>query len=220
MMELFWAPQTRSMTAVWALEESGLPYSRSLIDIRSGPERPEEFLQVNPMGKVPALRDGAAMLAEATAICAYVGDKTLNGGRGASAAGATMLAPALDDPARGRYLHWLFFRAGCIEAAFGQKLGGWEMDPLAAGWSSYDKTMSVLEAAVSPGPWLLGERFTMADVAMGSSLWFGLNVLKVIEGYPAIDAYVERCTARPAFQRAMAIDAAAIESAAIDAPGG
>lgn len=213
MMELFWAPQTRSMTAVWALEESGLPYSRSLIDIRSGPERPEEFLHVNPMGKVPALRDGAAMLAEATAICAYVGDKTLEGPE------EQRLSPGLDDPACGRYQHWLYFRAGCLEAAFGQKLGGWEMPPLAAGWGSYDKTMDVIEAAVSPGPWLLGNRFTMADVAMGSSLWFGLNVLKVIEGYPAIAAYVERCMARPAFQRAMAIDAAAIDSAAVDAPG-
>lgn len=152
-------------------------------------------------------------MAEATAICAYVGDKTLEGPE------EQRLAPGLDDPARSRYQHWLYFRAGCLEAAFGQKLGGWEMPPLAAGWGSYDKTMDVIEAAVSPGPWLLGDRFTMADVAMGSSLWFGLNVLKVIEGYPAIAAYVERCMARPAFQRAMAIDAAAIDSAAVDAPG-
>lgn len=223
MMELFWAPQTRSMTAVWALEEAGLPYSRSLVDIRSGPERPEEFLQVNPMDKVPALRDGEAMLAEATAICAYVGDKTLNGVTGTEdmtgGRNSPVLAPGLDDAARGRYQHWLYFRAGCLEAAFGQKMGGWSMDPLAAGWGSYDKTMDVLEVAVSPGPWLLGERFTMADVAMGSSLWFGLNVLKVIEGYPAIEAYVARCMARPAFQHAMAIDTAAIDSAAVDAPG-
>lgn len=198
--ELFWAPQSRSITAVWALEEAGLPYDLTLIDIRSDAERPEAFLTVNPMGKVPALRDGEAMLAEATAICAYIGDKTLIRPKD------KRLAPLLDDPARGRYLHWLFFRAGCLEAAYGQKLAGWEMDPRTAGWSSYDKTMDVIEAAVAPGPWLLGERFTMADVAMGSGLWYGLNVLKVLEGYPGIATYVERCVARPAFQRTMSID--------------
>lgn len=201
-MELFWAPQTRSMTAVWALEESGLPYERVLIDIRRGPERPADLLAVNPMGKVPALRDGDAMLAEATAICAYVGDKARNG------EGGSGLAPDLDDPARGRYLHWLFFRAGCLESAFGQKLAGSDIPPAAAGWGSYEKTMDVLEAAVAPGPWLLGDRFTMADVAMGSSLWYGLNLLKVIKGYPAVEAYVERCMTRPAFKRTMEIDAA------------
>ena len=207
-MELFWAPHTRSITALWALEESGLPYSRTPIDIRSGPDRPADFLAVNPMGKVPALRDGAAMLAEATAICAYVGDRTL-----ARSAGEAGLAPAFDDPARGRYLHWLFFRAGCLEPAFGQKLGGWTMDPLAAGWGSFDKTMDVIEAAVTPGPWLLGERFTMADVAMGSGLWYGLEVLKAIEGYPGIAAYVERCVNRPAYQRALSIEGAAASEA-------
>lgn len=206
-MELFWAPQTRAMTAVWALEEAGLPYRRTSVDIRNGPERPAALLAINPLGKVPALRDGEAMLAEATAICAYVGDKTLNGA-GEAALAPSPLAPPMNDPARGRYLHWLFFRAGCLEAAYGQKLSGWQMDPRAAGWGSYDRTMDMIEAALSPGPWLLGERFSMADVAMGSSLWFGLTVLNAVNGYPAIEAYVERCKARPAFQRAMAIDAA------------
>ncbi|MCH8683850.1 glutathione S-transferase family protein [Pedomonas mirosovicensis] len=197
-MELFWAPQTRSITALWMLEEAGLPYSRTLIDIRSGPERPADFLKVNPMGKVPALRDGEAMMGETTAICAYVADK----------ARSAELAPTLDDPARGRYLHWLYFRAGCMEAAFGEKLQGWTTDSTAAGWGSFDKTMDVVESAVTPGPWLLGDRFSAADVAMGSSLWYGLYLLKVIEGRPGIEAYVARCTERPAFQRAMAINAA------------
>lgn len=206
-IELFWAPQTRAMTAVWALEEAGLPYERIFIDIRS-PTRPDDFLAVNPMGKVPAMRDGEAMLAEATAICAYVGDRTLDRSE------SERLAPALEDPARGRYLHWLFFRAGCLEAAYGQKLGGWDMPPSAAGWGSFEKTMGVIESAVTPGPWLLGERFTMADVALGSGLWFGLTALKVIDGYPGIAAYVDRCMARPAFQRTMQTDSEAVKSQA------
>lgn len=195
-MDLFWAPRTRAMTAVWMLEEAGLPYNRIHIDIRQ-PERPADFLEVNPMGKVPALRDGAAMLAEATAICAYVADKAPDSG----------LAPALDDPARGRYLHWLFFRAGCIEPAFLEKMNGSSLPPVAAGWGSYDRTMDMVEEAVTRGPWLLGDRFTAADVAMGSGLWFGLHVLKAIENRPGIGAYVARCAARPAFERALAIDA-------------
>ncbi|MGK2285624.1 glutathione S-transferase family protein [Pedomonas sp. V897] len=197
-MELFWAPRTRALTAVWMLEEAGLPYQRVLIDIHAGPERPADFLKVNPMGKVPALRDGAAMMAEATAICAYVADKAAGSG----------LAPAPDDPARGRYLHWLFFRAGCMEPAYGEKLYGSAIPPVAAGWGSFDKVMDVVEAAVTPGPWLLGDRFTAADVAMGSSLWFGMTVLKVVKDRSGIEAYVDCCTARPAFQRALAIDTA------------
>lgn len=199
-MELFWAPKTRSSTAIWMLEEAGASYERVLIDIRSGPERPAEFLDINPMGKVPALRDGEAKLAETSAICAYVADRFPEAG----------LAPALGDPARGRYLHWLFFRAACIESAFLEKMTGAKVDPLAAGWGSFDKVMDVVEAAVTPGPWLLGDQFTAADVAMGSSLWYGKYLMKLIEGRPGIDAYIQRCMERPAFRRSMAIDEAGV----------
>ena len=101
MMKLYWAPQTRAFRAVWMLEEAGRPYERVLIDIRNGAQSTPAFQVVNPMMKVPALADGAAMVAESAAICAYVAERVPEAN----------LAPPPGDPSRGRYLHWLFFAA-------------------------------------------------------------------------------------------------------------
>jgi len=107
-MKLYWSPQTRAFRAVWMLEEAGVPYERVPIDIRNNGQADPEFRRVNPMTKVPALKDGEAMVAESAAICAYIAERCPQAG----------LAPAVGDPARGRYLHWLFFAAGCIEPAY------------------------------------------------------------------------------------------------------
>src|SRR5262249_34592954 len=108
MMKLYWAPQPRAGRAVWMMEEAGAPYERVLVDIRSGAQNTPAYHAVNPMEKVPALTDGDAAVAESSAICAYVADRVPEAG----------LAPPIGDPSRGRYLHWLFFAAGCIEAAY------------------------------------------------------------------------------------------------------
>ena len=205
-MKLYWCPQTRSFRALWMLEEAGRPYERVLVDIRKGGQNNPEFRAVNPMGKVPALADGEAKVAESAAICAYVAERCPE----------AKLAPALGDPARGRYLHWLFFAAGCIEPAFTQKLTGFSVPggTSTAGWGSFDRVIEVLEQAVAPGPWLLGERFSAADVMIGSDLHFGVTLLKVVPERPAIAAYLGRCRARPAWQRATAIEEAAAKAAA------
>ena len=198
-MKLYWAPKTRSLRALWVLEEAGLPYERELVDIAK-PERSSRFLAVNPMGKVPALEDGAAKLAESAAICAYVAEK---------ATGAS-LAPAADDPSRGRYFHWLFFAPACIEPAFTQKLAKVELSERAAGWGSYDRVFRVLNDALATGPWILGERFSAADVMIGTDLMFGIELFGIVGATPAFSAYLDRCKARPALQRALAIDEAGI----------
>lgn len=204
-MKLYWCPQTRAFRALWMMEEAGRPYERVLVDIRKGAQDAPEFRAVNPMGKVPALADGEAKLAESAAICAYVAERCPEAG----------LAPALGDPARGRYLHWLFFAAGCIEAAYTQKFTGLALPggEVQAGWGSFDRVIDVLDEAVRPGPWLLGERFSAADVMVGSDLHFGLNLLKIVPQRPAILAYVARCAGRPAFKRATAIEAEAVAAA-------
>jgi len=197
-MKLYWIPKTRSFRAVWMLEEAGLPYERVRMDM--GNLATPEFRAINPMMKVPALEDGDARLAESAAICAYVADKAVDAG----------LAPALGDPARGRYLHWLFFSSNCMEAAFTEKMAKVDLPTTAAGWGSFDRVMDVLEGAIMPGPWALGERFSAVDVMFGTDLGFGMGLLKVIEPRPAFTAYLERCHARPAFQRALAIEAAGV----------
>ena len=196
MMKLYWAPHTRSLRALWVLEESGLPYERKLIDIRAGEQNDPAFKAINPMAKVPALEDGAARLAESAAICAYVAEKSAPG----------LLAPALGAPERGRYLHWLFFASGCIEAAFAQKFAKFDLPTSSAGWGDADRVFNVIEDAVAKGPWLLGERFSAADVMVGCDMFFAVNMFKLISGMPAIDAYIARCLARPAFQRALKMD--------------
>jgi glutathione S-transferase len=198
MMKLYWTPHSRSLRAVWLLEEAGRPYERVLVS-REGDHSDAEFRAVNPMAKVPALRDGDACVAESAAICAYV----------AEAVPGANLAPLVGDVRRGRYLHYLFFASGCIEAAFTQKMTGLELPPSQAGWGDFARAMGFIEQAVQPGPWLLGEQFTAADVMFGCDLFYGINLLKIIEPGPGVADYVARCTARPAFQRALAIDAEA-----------
>jgi len=197
MMKLYWAPRSRSFTALWLMEETGKPYERVLTDITSGGQRTPEYLAINPMGKVPALQDGAATLAEAAAICAYVAERCPE----------AQLAPALGDPLRAKYLYWLFFAPGCIEPAMVQVATKIEMNSVAAGWGDAQRVYDVLDKALEKGPWILGEKFSAADVAIGSALNFSVRLFKMVPSRPSFDAYLARCMARPAFQRAEKIAA-------------
>src|ERR1044072_1294622 len=154
MMQLYWSPRSRSFTALWLMEETGQPYERVLTDISTGAQRTPEYLAINPMGKVPALQDGDATLAEAAAICAYVAERFPEAG----------LAPPSGHPARAKYLYWLFFAPGCIEPAMVQIATKMEMNSVAAGWGEASRVFDVLDRALQQGPWLLGERFSAADI--------------------------------------------------------
>ena len=203
-MKLYWAPGTRSLRTLWMLEEAGVDYERVHVDIRNGGQNDPAFRKINPMGKVPAFEDGAAQLAESAAICAYIAERCPEAG----------LAPKIGDPLRGRYFHWLFFAPGCIEPAFTQKFANIELPTTAAGWGDFTRVFDALETALKPGPWILGETFSAADVMIGCDLLFGVERFKIVEPRPVFAAYLERCHARPALQRALAIDAAGVSSAA------
>ncbi|SFK40207.1 glutathione S-transferase family protein [Methylocapsa palsarum] len=198
MTTLYWAPRTRSLRALWVLEESGAPYVRVRLDLFAGEQKTPHFRAINPMAKVPALADGALNIAESGAICAYVAEAFPDAG----------LAPPVGDPARGRYLQWLFFSPGCVEPAFLAKSANVSVRPETASFGDFDRVFDVLEAAVEPGPWLLGEQFTAADVMIGLDLYFGIDVFKLVPERPALRAYVDRCLARPALRRVRAIEAA------------
>jgi glutathione S-transferase len=197
MMKLYWAPRTRSFSALWLMEETGQPYERMLTDLSKGEHKSREYLAINPMGKVPALRDGEATLAEAAAICAYVAERYPQ----------ARLAPPIGDPLRAKYLYWLFFSPGCIEPAMVQLATKIEMNPTAAGWGDAQRVFDVLDAALSKGPWLLGDAFSAADIMVGSGLNFAVRLFKMAPSRPSFDRYLDRCAARPAFQRAGAIAA-------------
>jgi glutathione S-transferase len=195
-MKLYWCPKTRAVRALWMLEELGVPYERILIDIRDAKAKADAaFRAVSPMGKVPALEDGPVRLWDSGAICGYLADQYPRAG----------LAPPIGDPDRGRYLQWLMFTNSVIEPAMAEKFSNAQVSAVAHGWGSFDLMIATLRGGLAAGPWVLGPRFSAADVLLGSSCYF-LRQFKLIDSEPAMTAYVERCAARPAFQRAMALE--------------
>ena len=179
------------------MEETGQPYERVLIDITKGAQKSADYLKINPMGKVPALADGDATLAESAAICAYVAERYPD----------ARLAPPVGDVRRAKYLQWLFFAPSCIEPAILQAHTKLEIPAMSAAWGSTTQTFDVLDQALAKGPWLLGENFSAADVAIGAGMNFAIRLFKMIPTRPNFDRYLDACAARPAFQRAEKIAA-------------
>jgi glutathione S-transferase len=188
-------PMSRGRIAHWMLEEVGAPYTVKLVNLEKREHKTPEFLAINPMGKIPTIVHRGTVVTESAAICAYLAD----------AFPAAGLAPNATDPARGTYLRWLFFGAGCLEPAIIDRMSSRPAPerPSAMGYGSYDDASNATEKAITPGPCILGQRFSAADVYVSSCIGFGL-MTKSLEARPAFQAYVARNSARPAFQRAEA----------------
>nr|PZN67967.1 MAG: glutathione S-transferase family protein [Pseudomonadota bacterium] len=188
---LYHHPYSRARSVLWMLEEIGLAYELRWVDIMAGEQKSPEFLKLNPMGKLPVLVDGEAVASEVAAIAIYLGDRYSPG----------QLAPALDDPARAHYLRCAFFSPSVIEPAAAARASGGQFNPTSVGWGTYESMLDATERLVGAGPWLLGGRFTMADIILGGTLRFMLN-FRMIDARPAFTEYVKRLEARPALQRA------------------
>ena len=188
-------PQSRGRIVHWMLEEANAPYEVKVVDFEQKEHKSPEYLAINPMGKIPAIVHRGTVVTECAAICAYLAD----------AFPAAGLAPALDDPKRGSYLRWLFFGAGCVEPAIIDHMFSRPPPsrPAAMGYGNYADTLSTLEKALTPGPFVLGEVFSAADVYLGSAIGWGLS-MKAIEPRPVFGTYLARIGQRPAYQRAMA----------------
>jgi glutathione S-transferase len=195
-MKLYWTAQTRSSRAVWLLEELGVDYDLETVDIRSdGREDSAEFRAASPMGKVPALQDGDVQMAESAAICLYLADRY----------GAGELAPAIDDAERGRFLYWLMYTPAVIEPAMAEKSSKTEPNRGRNGWGDFDSMIATFEAGLEGNTWILGDKFTAADVMLGSSAVF-LRMFGMLTDSPLLEAYADRCLARPAYQKAMSLE--------------
>ena len=202
-MKLYWCPQTRSLRAIWMLEEAETPYQRVRIEIRDPASRANpEFRAASPMGKVPALEDGAVRIWDSGAICAYIADQYP----------AKELAPPIGHPDRGRYLMWLMYTNAVIEPAMAEKVAMLAPNPSRYGWGSWEQMLETLRKGIERGPWILGERFSAADVLLGMSCHF-MRLFKMLDDDPVLFAYADRCVARPACQRAQALESAAIAAA-------
>ena len=190
-------PQSRGQIVRWMLEEVGAPYEQVLLDYATTMKAPE-YLAINPMGKVPAIRHGDVVVTEGAAICAYLADAFPGAG----------LAPPVSD--RSDYYRWLFFAAGPVEAAITARSLGLEApaDKAAmAGYGQVDQTIEMLAEAVTGRTYLAGDHFSAADVYVGSQIDFGL-MFKTFPDDPRFAAYVEGLRERPAYKRAKEIDMA------------
>ena len=195
-MKLFWSPQTRSTRALWILEEAGVDYERELVDIQD-PKREDtaEFLEASPMGKVPALVDGDVSMSESAAICLYVADRYASG----------TLAPAVDDARRGKFLYWLMYTPAVIEPSMSEKFNGVDTNRYRSGWGDFDLMIETLESGIDGKNWILGDTFSAADIMLGSSVVF-MRMFDMLPASEALEAYAERCLARPAYRRALEIN--------------
>ena len=190
-------PMSRGRIVRWMLEEVGRPYRTVVLDYATTMKAPD-YLALNPMGKVPAITHRGAVVTECAAICAYLAD----------AFPEANLAPATDDPLRGAYYRWMFFAAGPVEAAVTAKSVGLLPPPeksTMVGYGSFDQVIDGLEHALDRSPWILGERFSAADVYLGSQVLWG-TMFKTLPERPAFAEYAARLRARPAWQRAAALD--------------
>lgn len=195
-LTLYYAPRTRSFTALWLLEEFGLTYALESFDLSKGRHKQPDYLKLNPMGKVPMLVDRGTAVPELGAIAIYLADRY-------PAAG---LAPAPDDARRPDFLRWIFFASAIIEPSLGERMFGWTPAPSSLAWGSFDEMIRVVTAGISSSDWLLGESFSAADVLVGAGLRFGMMFGAIPAEGPIAD-YVARCSARDAFKRAEAIEA-------------
>ncbi len=189
---LYTNPQSRGQIAHWMLEELGEPYETQWIEYGEQ-MKGDEYLAVNPMGKVPAVTYKGKVITECPAICAYL----------AAVFPTRGLMPAADDPALADFYRWMFFAAGPIEQAVSVRSMNLEPEQLntqSLGFGTYEDTINTLEMALQDGPYICGEQFTAADVYVGSHVYWGLQ-FGMLEQRATLESYAERVQARPALQR-------------------
>ena len=185
-MKLYYNPRSRALIAKWMLDECGAEYETIPIDFEKREHKSQEFLKVNPAGKLPALVDGESKIFESAAICLYLGDKFPQAN----------LAPRIGAPERGRYLSLMVYSTSQLEPAMGDALLGGQPATPQRGWTDFETAKDVVEGELGDGPYLFGGWFTAADVMIGS-----MFIYKRILGGPRdrakLEAYVDRLLARP-----------------------
>ena len=187
-------PMSRGRVARWMLEETGLPYDTVLLEYGSSMKAPE-YLAVNPMGKVPALKHGDTVITEQAAICMYLADLVPE----------KQLAPPIGSIERGSYYRWISFMAPLEQLMVAKASGAALPKPETAGFGTEQDLLDTLEAALKDREYLAGDHFTAADLLVAAYVGWYLQ-FKLLEPRPAFAAFVERHGQRPAAQRADEID--------------
>ncbi|HEY1630148.1 MAG TPA: glutathione S-transferase family protein [Rhizomicrobium sp.] len=197
MITLYHRPKTRSSRFIWLLEELGQPYEIKEVTLRSAQGGSPDPANPHPHGKVPAISDNGEVVWESPAIALYLTDKYPTAGIG----------PTVGDPTRGAYLSWLVYYGSALEPALMSKFMNVAVPVGTAGWVELEPTIETVVKTLSAGPYLLGEKFSAADILYASTFaMFG--AMPIMPKSPVIDAYVKRCLDRPAHARAQAKEAA------------
>ena len=204
-MTLYTNPQSRGRVVRWMLEEIGQPYDVKVMTF-GGDIKSPEYLQLNPMGKVPALMHKGTIITEVAAICAYLAEQFPQAN----------LAPPVDSPERGSYYRWLFFVVGPFEMANSAKAFGWTIDDktaVSAGCGHIQDSINTVKQTLAKQPYLCGDNFSAADLLMASYIGWE-TMMKVLEPNPVFAEYLERCCKRPAAKRADDLDNALMKASA------
>jgi glutathione S-transferase len=194
---LFHCPNSRSSAALNLMEELGAPFTLQVMNMKAGEQRKAAYLAINPMGKVPAIKYGDALVTEQVAIFIYLADLFPQAG----------LAPAQGDPLRGPYLRWLAYYGSCFEPAVVDRAMKREPAlPSMSPYGDFDTMLGTLISQLRKGPYMLGDRFSAADVLWGCGLSWTTSFNLVPAG-PEVRAYVDRWNSRPSVARVKAKDA-------------
>lgn len=191
---LYTNPMSRGRIIRWMLEECGAYYDAVLLEYGTT-MKTDEYLAINPMGKVPALVDGDAVITEVAAIILWLADRFPE----------KNLVPALNTPERAAYYRWITFVFGPLEAVMNDKMIGHFGKPMNVGYGSPDDTLDTLEALIGERDFIIGDHFTAADLLLAAYLGFYMK-FKLIEPRPAFVRYSESHNARPAARHANEID--------------
>jgi glutathione S-transferase len=203
MIKFYYAPWSRASTILWLLEELGQPYAIERVDIRAPDGVPESYRAIQPNKKVPAIMHDGTVVTERAAICLYLTEKF---------PGAD-LAPAIDDKDRAAFLSWLVYSDSVFDPAVAAKAHGLTYESNDYSFGTFDDMLGHLEKTLSQRPYIAGDKFTAADVQIGSGIHYTMNVLGALPERPVFKTYLERVTARPAFQRSAAMDLAMAKDA-------
>ena len=200
---LYHAPQTRSSTTLFLLEELGAPYQLHVLSTKKNENHAPAYLAVNPLGKVPAIEHRGAIITETVAIMLYLADEFPANG----------LAPKIGDPLRGPYLRWMAMYGAAWEPAIVDRANKREPGMRAMStYGEFDTLFKVVTDQLEKGPYILGEKFSAADVLWGSALTW-MTMFKILPEHPAVTAYLARGATRPALARSRAKDAELTQAA-------
>jgi glutathione S-transferase len=194
---LFHSPQTRSSASLTLLEELGAPYELHVLNMKAAEQRQSAYLAINPLGKVPAIQYGEALVTEQVAIFLFLADLFPQ----------SSLAPSIGDPLRGPYLRWMVYYAACYEPALVDRAMKREPAPLAMSpYGDFDTMLGALVKRLASSPYLLGNTFSASDLLWGLALQWG-TMFKIVPENPVITDYVKRVTTRPSVVKVAAMDA-------------